>query len=212
VCVCVCVRLLPAYGLSVGTRSLGKFPRNHSFPPSPQPTTSSARGPQKRRDRNRWWWRRRRIIHLVGKGGAADRRVYKNFKKGWGCVRQWAGEKEKERYTASSFTVGLTHVSKGHCVSPCLPPCASSWTVYVVLWMWVRRVCWDFTMLAPRGTDAADHHHHLLHFEAHDYHAPPISRTIQYRKVRCYYVAVMVKDLPWIISVVLKSSLLLWNP
>ncbi|KDR23064.1 enhancer of split mgamma protein-like [Zootermopsis nevadensis] len=44
-------------------------------------------------------------------------------------------------------------------------------------------------MLAPRGIDVADHHHHHHHhhhhlnFEAHDYHVPPISRTIQYKKV-----------------------------
>ncbi|XP_023724419.1 enhancer of split mgamma protein isoform X1 [Cryptotermes secundus] len=38
-------------------------------------------------------------------------------------------------------------------------------------------------MLAPRGMDAASHHHHHLHLEGHDYHAPPISRTIQYKKV-----------------------------
>ena len=37
VCVCVCVCAPPAalaYGLSVGTRSLGKFPRNHSSLPT----------------------------------------------------------------------------------------------------------------------------------------------------------------------------------
>jgi hypothetical protein len=36
-------------------------------------------------------------------------------------------------------------------------------------------------MLAPRGMDPATHH---LHLEPHDYHTPPISRTIQYKKVR----------------------------
>ena len=36
-------------------------------------------------------------------------------------------------------------------------------------------------MLAPRSMDPAAHH---LHLEPHDYHAPPISRTIQYKKVR----------------------------
>lgn len=36
-------------------------------------------------------------------------------------------------------------------------------------------------MLAARGMDPATHH---LHLEPHDYHAPPISRTIQYKKVR----------------------------
>ena len=39
----------------------------------------------------------------------------------------------------------------------------------------------DCKMLAPRGMDPATHH---LHLEPHDYHAPPISRTIQYKKVR----------------------------
>jgi len=39
----------------------------------------------------------------------------------------------------------------------------------------------DCKMLAPRGMDPAAHH---LHLEPHDYHAPPISRTIQYKKVR----------------------------
>lgn len=40
-------------------------------------------------------------------------------------------------------------------------------------------------MLAPRGMDAAGHHHHHhLHLEGHNYHAPPISRTIQYKKVK----------------------------
>jgi len=42
----------------------------------------------------------------------------------------------------------------------------------------VRMYC---KMLAPRGMDPATHH---LHLEPHDYHAPPISRTIQYKKVR----------------------------
>jgi hypothetical protein len=38
----------------------------------------------------------------------------------------------------------------------------------------------DCKMLAPRCMDPATHH---LHLEPHDYHAPPISRTIQYKKV-----------------------------
>ncbi|XP_069705801.1 enhancer of split mgamma protein-like [Periplaneta americana] len=37
-------------------------------------------------------------------------------------------------------------------------------------------------MLAPRGVPPAHHHHHLQ-IQPHDYHAPPISRTIQYKKV-----------------------------
>lgn len=62
--------------------------------------------------------------------------------------------------------------------------------MYVVVrlevWRVFSRACVyrDLVMLAPRGMDAASHHHHHLHLEGHDYHAPPISRTIQYKKVK----------------------------
>lgn len=68
------VLLLPAYGLSVGTRSPGKFPRKPSLPTAyhKHGTGAPTRGETEKdeEDEDTWFGGER--------GGTVDRRVYKN--------------------------------------------------------------------------------------------------------------------------------------
>jgi hypothetical protein len=120
VCVCVCVCAPPAsLRLICGNVESREVPTKPFLPPLPsQPTTSSARGPQKRRDRNRC--RRRSIIHLVGGGNRGQfLGGCTGIKKGVGLCKAPSGREGRRR----ALRVPLLWDT----VSP-RPPCASSRT------------------------------------------------------------------------------------
>jgi hypothetical protein len=106
---------------------------------------------------------------------------------GGGCRAVSGSGGEARRGCGSSFTVSS--------VPPYRPEALTRWRFKenqcVVCPTGKFDVCWgacgsgDFMMLAPRGMDPASHHHHHhhMHLEGDHYHTPPISRTVQYKKV-----------------------------